>query len=167
MEHISKQILLWLLTHANSCTKFRSVIKHLVIFEPTLIGQNQMPRGSTWLVYFCVFTPTFNCRFSPQKKKKMHWTRELSDPDVVLEDKVSQGHAKFYNFKGYTWSQCFFSELRNAWITPPRGRERKGHHSQQISLLSRMINGQLAKANTGFPSCNSFFYILSWSTWKF
>ena len=59
MEHISKQIFPWLLTHANSWTKFRCVIKHLVIFEATLIDQIRCPkeaRGWFISVFLLVFS---------------------------------------------------------------------------------------------------------------
>lgn len=82
MEHISKQILLWLLTHANSWTKFRCVIKHWAIFEPIIAGQIRCPEEACgWLISVYLFaSPTQNSHLEKEKSPttNVQWLRSLS-----------------------------------------------------------------------------------------
>lgn len=77
MEHISNQILLWLLTHANSWTKFRSVING-AIFEPRVTGQIRCPEEAPgWLIFVYLFASPTQCSHL-REKKYIHCLRNLS-----------------------------------------------------------------------------------------
>lgn len=113
MEHISERILLWLLTHANARTKFRSVIRHQAIFEARVTGQIRCPEEARgWHIFVHLFvSPT---QGSHLRGRKTHTASEiyLGDPVGVLESKVGQRHGKFV--KGCSWSEFSFSQWENA-----------------------------------------------------
>lgn len=158
MEHISERILLWLLTHANARTKFRSVIRHQAIFWGQSHRTNQMPRGGTRLAYFCASVCISHSRFSPEGEKDTHCLRNISRWPSWGSGKQSGSKA---------WQVCqrmllvriLFLSMGKCWVRRPgsEGRdESKAGIIRQLSLLQWLIRGQSANANSGFPCCNLF-----------
>lgn len=134
MERISKQMLLWLLTHANSWTKFRSVIKHRAIFEPRVTGQIRCPEEAPgWFTFFIsVFHLPLNA-LTWGRKKYIHWLRNLSQ-QLSWGSRTRSGsrHAGFVIFfKGCPWSEsCLFNgKMLSDTPLEKQGREEQnGHH---------------------------------------
>lgn len=159
MERISKQILLWLLTYANSWTKFRSAIRHQAIFEPRVTGQIRCPEEARgW--HICVHLFASPTQGSHLRGRNTYTDSEiyLGDPVGVLENKVGQRHAKF--FKGCSWSEFCFSQWENAERgtlgKEGRDKEQSGYHPGSCHSCSDWFVVSRLMPTLASHGCNLF-----------